>query len=70
MGELELFLQQYPQLRAYQKKLEIEMNSVPEEHRTVIVAKHIAWNLQELETELKLLQLKLINIGNIDESNS
>lgn len=70
MKELELLLKQYPHLRAYQRTLEIEMDSVPEEYRLAILAKHIVWNLQELEIELKLLQLKLMDIGDINESNA
>ena len=54
--ELEIFLKNNPRLMAYQEKLEREMDSVPEEFRLVILAKHILWNLDELETELKLLQ--------------
>jgi hypothetical protein len=53
---LRLFLQQNPDLKPYQMRLENEMNQVPPEHRMAIVAKHMAWNLQELETELTLLQ--------------
>ena len=53
---LRLFLQQNPELKFYQMRLENEMNQVSAEHRMAIVAKHMAWNLQELETELTLLQ--------------
>jgi hypothetical protein len=70
MDELKILLEQNPKLRVYQNMLEKEMNSVPEEYRLVILAKHIAWNLEELETELKMLQLKLIKLGNIHESNN
>jgi len=70
MDELKILLEQNPKLRVYQNMLEKEMNSVPEEYRLAILAKHIAWNLEELETELKMLQLKLIKLGNIHESNN
>jgi hypothetical protein len=53
---LRLFLEQNPELDLYQVRLEKEMNQVPAEHRMIVIAKHMAWNLQELETELILLQ--------------
>ena len=70
MEELKLFLEQHPHLMTYQARLQKEMNSVSEEHRIAILAKHIAWNVHELETELKLLQLKLLELGRVNESNS
>lgn len=42
--------------------LEREMDQVLPEYRMMVVAKHLAWNLQELEVELKLLQLKLADL--------
>jgi len=57
MEELKLFLKQHPHLQTLQDRLESEMNSVPDEYRLLVLAKHIAWNLEELETELKLLQI-------------
>lgn len=59
MNELQLFLKQNPNLQTLQNRLENEMDSVPDEYRMTILAKHIAWNLEELETELKLLQMLL-----------
>lgn len=62
MTELKLFLDQHPHLKRTQMLLEREMNQVPPEYRMMVVAKHLAWNLQELEVELKLLQLKLADL--------
>ncbi len=70
MNELKLFLEQHPHLMSYQVRLQKEMDSVSEKHRMAILAKHIAWNMHELETELKLLQLKLLELGRVNESNS
>lgn len=70
MKELELFLKEHPHLVSYQNRLEKEMNSVSEEYRSMVLIKHILCNLNELETELKLLQLKLIDIKSKNESNS
>lgn len=53
---LRLFLQQHPELRFYQMRLENEMNKVAPEHRMAVIAKHMVWNLQELEVELTLMQ--------------
>jgi hypothetical protein len=60
MEELKLFLEQHPHLKPYQNRLEKEMNSVPEEYRLLVVMKHLAMNLEELDTELRLLQIKLL----------
>jgi hypothetical protein len=70
MDELKILLEQNPKLKAYQSMLEKEMDSVPEEHRLTVLAKHIAWNLEELETELIMLKLKLIELGGIYESDN
>lgn len=59
MEELKLFLEQHPHLQTLQNRLESEMDSVPDEYRLVVLSKHIAWNLEELETELRLLQVIL-----------
>ena len=59
MRELQNFLEQHPHLKRFQMRLESEMDAVPPEYRLMVVAKHLAWNLEELETELKLLQMKL-----------
>lgn len=70
MNELKTFLKKHPHLMSYQIRLEKEMNSVPDNYRLTILAKHIAYNLEELETELKLLQLKLKTIGDINEGSA
>jgi hypothetical protein len=63
MHELKEFLEQHPHLQTLQDRLESEMDSVPEEYRLVVVAKHLAWNLEELDTELKLLRATLNRAG-------
>jgi hypothetical protein len=63
MRELKLFLEQHPHLKPYQDRLEREMNSVPEKDRLSVLAKHITWNLEELEIELRLLQAKLLELN-------
>lgn len=70
MNELKIFLEQHPHLMSYQIRLEKEMNSVPDVDRLKVLAKHIIYNLQELEIELKLLQLKLTIIGDTNEGNT
>jgi hypothetical protein len=70
MNELKMFLEQHPHLMSYQIRLEKEMNSVPDADRLKVLAKHIIYNLQELEIELKLLQLKLTIIGDTNEGNT
>lgn len=70
MNELKMFLEQHPHLMSYQIRLEKEMNSVPDVDRLKVLAKHIIYNLQELEIELKLLQLKLTIIGDANEGNT
>lgn len=59
MQELKNFLQQHPHLQAYQDRFDKEMSEMPDEYRFTVIAKHLAWNLQELEVELKLLQVLL-----------
>lgn len=61
MEELKLFLEKHPHLQTLQNRLESEMDAVPDEYRMLVVAKHLAWNLEELETELKLLAVLLHN---------
>ncbi len=63
MRELKLFLEKHPHLQTLQDRLEREMDSVPEEYRLTVLAKHLAWNLEELETELKLIQVLLSRAG-------
>lgn len=70
MNELKLFLEEHPHLKPYQIRLKKEMDTVPEEYRLTVLAKHIAWNMEELETELRLLQLKLTELGDNYEGNS
>jgi hypothetical protein len=70
MNELKLFLEEHPHLKPYQIRLKKEMDAVPEEYRLTVLAKHIAWNMEELETELRLLQLKLTELGDNYEGNS
>lgn len=55
-AELQQYLKDNPHLIPIQERLNKELNAVPEQYRMTIVAKHIAWNLEELEIELKLLQ--------------
>jgi len=57
MEELKLFLEQHPHLQTLQNRLEREMNSVPDEHRLMVLAKYMVINLEELEIELRLLEL-------------
>lgn len=59
MDELQKFLEEHPHLKLMQMHLESRMDSVPEEYRLVVLTKHLAWNLKELEIHLKLLQTKL-----------
>lgn len=61
MEELKLFLEQHPHLLPLQERLEREMNSVPDEYRLAVLAKHLAWNLEELATELQLLRAIIAN---------
>ena len=61
MEELKLFLKQYPHLQTLQNRLESEMDAVSDEYRMLVVAKNLAWNLEELETELKLLTILFSN---------
>jgi hypothetical protein len=70
MNELKMFLEEHPHLIPYQIRLEREMNLVPDADRLKVLAKHIIYNLQELEIEFKLLQLKLTVIGDINEGNT
>lgn len=63
MHELKEFLDQHPHLQALQDRLEREMDSVPEEYRLLVLEQYLAWNLEELDTELKLLQIKLLEIS-------
>lgn len=57
MEELKLFLQEHPHLQTLQNRLEREMNSVPDEYRLMVLAKYLVINLEELEIELRLLEL-------------
>ena len=57
MEELKLFLQEHPHLQTLQNRLEREMDSVPEEYRLMVLAKYMVINLEELEIELRLLEL-------------
>ena len=60
MYELKEFLKMHPHLQTLQNRLESEMDAVPDEYRLTVLAKHMAWNLEELETELKLLNALLL----------
>ena len=62
MKELIEFLEQHPHLKSYQDRLERDMNRVPEKDRLKVLAKHIAYNMEELEIELKLLQLRILGL--------
>ena len=68
MHELKEFLEQHPHLQALQDRLEREMDSVLPQYRLLVLAKYITWNLEELDTELKLLQL-LINSSLVSSSS-
>jgi|688.fasta_scaffold247583_2 hypothetical protein len=57
MEELKLFLQEHPHLQTLQNRLEREMDSVPDEYRLMVLAKYMVINLEELEIELRLLEL-------------
>ena len=57
MEELKLFLQEHTHLQTLQNRLEREMDSVPEEYRLMVLAKYMVINLEELEIELRLLEL-------------
>jgi len=59
MDELKKFLEKHPHLRTFQDRLESEMDAVSNEDRLIVLAKHVAYNLEELEIELKLLTLFL-----------
>jgi hypothetical protein len=54
--ELKLFLEQNPELKPYQMCLNREMNMVEPEDRMAVIVKHMGYNLEELKTELLLLQ--------------
>lgn len=57
MEELKLFLQEHPHLQTLQNRLEREMDSVPDEYRLMVLAKYMVINLEELEIELRLLEM-------------
>ena len=57
MEELKLFLQEHPHLQTLQNRLEREMDSVPDKYRLMVLSKYLVMNLEELEIELKLLEL-------------
>ncbi len=60
--ELKLFLEQHPHLMEYQVRLNKAMNSVPEEHRLLVLSQYISWNLEELNTELEMLKATIQRI--------
>ena len=64
MYELKEFLKKHPHLQTLQNRLESEMDAVPDEDRLTILAKHMVCNLDELETELKLLTILFSNSSN------
>ena len=57
MEELKLFLQQNPHLQKFQSRLEKEIDAVTEQYRLMVLAKYLVINLEELEIELRLLEL-------------
>jgi len=57
MEELKLFLEQHPHLQTLQNRLEREMDSVPDEYRLMVLSKYLVMNLEELEIELRLLEM-------------
>jgi len=63
MKELKLFLEQHPHLQPIQNRLETEMNSVPDEYRMLVLMKYLAYNLDELNTELHLLRIKISQLS-------
>jgi hypothetical protein len=54
--ELKLFLEQNPELKPYQMRLNREMNMAEPDDRIKVIVKHMGYNLEELKTELLLLQ--------------
>ena len=61
--DLENFLIQNPQLISYQRKLDKELSMCQEHERVNVIARHITYNLDELSTEFRLLQLKLLELS-------
>jgi len=59
-AELNIFLLKHPHLALYQKRLEKEMDDYPDEARIMVISRHLIDNLDELSTELQLLQYKLV----------
>lgn len=57
MSELEEFLEKNPHLKLMQKKLEDELRGKSSEERMILLLRRINDNLDELVTELKLLQV-------------
>jgi hypothetical protein len=57
--ELERFLFENPHLYPLQRKIDRILNSVPDNKRNTVMLGLILDNLDQLSTELKLLQLKL-----------
>lgn len=57
--ELEEYLQTHPHLLSLQDRLSREMGSVPEDQRINVLVRYLRDNLDELTTELELLNSKL-----------
>jgi hypothetical protein len=60
--ELEVFLMENPKLIPFQRRLERDMNEQQGLDRLAVLTRYIKDNLDELSTELRLLQLEIIKI--------
>lgn len=60
--ELEVFLMENPKLIPFQRRLERDMNEQQGLDRLMVLSKYIKDNLDELSTELQLLQLEIAKI--------
>ena len=54
--ELNIFLNEHPELKTMQARLEKEMSEVEEHQRIYVIMKHMRYNLEELRVELELLK--------------
>jgi hypothetical protein len=57
--ELDAFLKNNPHLMPFQHRISKKLNEVPEEMRIIALSQLLVNNLQELATELTLLQIKI-----------
>lgn len=61
--ELDTFLKNNPSLIPFQRRIKKRLDEVPEEMRTIVLSQLLVDNLQELATELRLLQMKIEKIN-------